>query len=206
MPGTDILMVLDKSGSMEPITDDTIGSFNSFINEQKAVPGEAKVTVWLFDTVRHMPLYRRVPLSDVKPMDRSQYVAGGTTALLDAVAMSIDEAGRWYDSLPPDQKPERVIMVIQTDGMENASREYKPDQVFDRIKHQKEKYGWAFIFLGANQDAWTTGQQMGIGHTLSYDADAQGTRAAYAHVSESVAAFRQGRDLADVDLDIRESD
>lgn len=200
---TDILMVLDKSGSMSPLTDDVIGGFNTFISEQQKVPGTAHVSVWLFDTVRRPCLSRRVLVGDVKPLDRASYSADGNTALWDAVGQSVDEAGRWFSELPEGERPEQVVMVVQTDGHENASRQFTAVQVREKIEHQKAEWGWKFVFLGADQDAWDAGGALGIGTSFSYDNNGIGTQSVYAAAAACVGSLRSTGVMEEMDVDLR---
>jgi hypothetical protein len=200
---TDILMVLDKSGSMAPLTDDVIGGFNTFIAEQQRVPGIAHVSVWMFDTNRHPALHRRTPLSEVRPLDRDAYSADGSTSLYDAVGQSVDEAGRWFAELPDGERPEQVVMVVQTDGHENTSRQFSAAQVREKIERQQHEWGWKFIFMGADQDAWDTGGALGIGTSFSYDNSGIGTRSVYRAASESVRGVRSSGVLEEQSVDLR---
>ena len=194
---TEIVAILDKSGSMMPVAGDSIGGINSFITEQASLPGDASFTLTLFDT-NITKKYDGVPIKNVKPLEKNDYIPGGNTSLLDAIGVTINEVGARLASLPETDRPEKVIFAILTDGEENSSREYSRSQIFDMINHQREKYNWEFMFLAANQDAISTGQQMGILHSANYVSDSNGTQDAYMSISRSVKAYRSS---GKVDLD-----
>ncbi|MHC5541508.1 vWA domain-containing protein, partial [Singulisphaera rosea] len=177
---TDITLVLDRSGSMDPIADDTIGGVNAFVAEQKKLPGEASYTLVQFDH-EYFQVFGGIPLGDVPPLTRETFVPRGTTALLDAIGRAIVETGLRLSAKPEPERPSIVIFVIMTDGQENASQEYTADRINGMITHQREVYSWQFIFLGANQDALQTGGALGVhnGTALSCAANGAGTRAAY---------------------------
>jgi len=190
---TEIAVVIDESGSMESLTSETIISFNKFLKEQKALSGEATMTVVLFST-RYRQLCVNVPIKDVKPLDRSTYKAGGFTALLDAVGSTIDAVGAKLAALPEDRRPDKVLMVIITDGEENSSREYRLDQIKKKIEEQQTKYSWQFVFLGANIDAITAAKSMGLpsGQAMNYCASPAGTKQAYTAVGAVACSVRRG--------------
>lgn len=181
---TEIIVVTDRSGSMASIRKDANGGFSSFIEEQRTVEGEARVTQIMFDD-KIETQYEAKPLADVPPLDLTPR---GSTALLDAIGSALNVQG---ERIHDEKWAELVIVVIITDGGENASREYKADQIKSMIEHA-EKNGWKFVFLAANQDAFQVGAQYGIGaqFTSNFDATAKGTRMAYATASASVANLR----------------
>lgn len=194
MPKTglaDITLIADKSGSMSPLTTDTIGGINQLIQEQKAVPGDANFTLVLFDT-EYRFLYKGRPIQEVAPLTRLEYQASGFTALLDAVGRSITEVGARLAATPEHQRPEKVLFVIVTDGAENASKEYTAAQVKRMVEEQTHTWKWEFIYLGANVDAFTEAQQIGIAYagTMSYDDTKVG--ATYTVASEKMAWSRSG--------------
>lgn len=183
-----ILYVLDRSGSMGVVWGDTVGAYDRFLEEQKALPGEAEFGLTDFDTVitRHpiTPLARAVPLSQQAEV----IFPRGATALIDAVGRTVQEVGAEFTGRPEDQRPERVLLVIQTDGHENSSREYTGEQVRELIQHQKDHYGWEVIFLGADQDAWDAGVMFAASSSLSYSNVNQA--AAYNYTSEQATSLR----------------
>lgn len=188
---TDINIVLDRSGSMEAVKSDTIGGFNSFLSEQKAVEGEATITLVQFDDV-YEEVYKAVPIAEAKPLDTETFVPRGWTALLDAIGRTIIDTGKRLASIKEEERPENVIFVILTDGLENASREFDRQRISEMISHQRDVYNWEFVFLGANQDAIATAGDMGItqANALTYAANPAGTQAAFGSVAKNVAAYR----------------
>lgn len=163
---TEIIFIMDKSGSMVPKTDDAIGSMNSFIEEQKQLPGECIFTYTEFNTVATVVL-DGVPIKDVKPLTRETYRAYGNTALLDAVGNTIKTVGRRLQKTPESDRPEHVVIVVMTDGEENSSHHYSYDDVGKMITHQTEKYNWKFIFLGQNLNAQEVSDQLGTNYSSS---------------------------------------
>lgn len=188
---TELVFILDRSGSMEGLEKDTIGGFNSMIRKQKEQPGEAFVSTILFDD-RTQVLHDRVRLEQVRPITEREYYVRGCTALLDAVGGAIRHIGNIHKYARPEDRPEHTLFVITTDGMENASRCYSAPQVREMICRQKEKYGWEFLFLGANIDAVKTAGSLGINpdRAVNYHCDSAGTRLNYQVVSQAVAAVR----------------
>lgn len=185
----EIVFILDNSGSMMAVRNDAIGGFNSFLADQKAVPGEASMTLVLFN-YNVTTLYDAVPLEDARALTVSTYQPGGFTALLDAIGITFTNVGKRLEGL--ERKPDKVIVAILTDGQENASREYTHKQVADMIKHQQEKYSWEVIFLAANQDAFLVGESLNIkaDNTSNYVASKSGTRDAYRLMSNTVRGMR----------------
>lgn len=194
---TELVFILDESGSMSGMEADTIGGFNSMIEKQKKLDGRCYVTTVLFDSF-HEILHDRVELSQIRPMTERDYSVRGCTALLDALGSSIRHIAQIHKYARPEDVPEHVSFVIMTDGMENASREYTSDKVKQMIEHEKEKYGWEFLFLGANIDAVETASHYGIraDRAANYRADSRGTRRAYDVLNEAVCAQRRGAPLA----------
>lgn len=191
---------------MQSVKEDTIGGFNQFLADQKQAPGEAAITLVQFDDV-YEAVYRGIPIKDARPLDGSTFVPRGSTALLDAIGRTINDAGKRLEAMPEDQRPENVIFVIVTDGEENASREFNAAQVNDLISHQRDVYRWEFVFLGANQDAITTAANLGIStaNALTYAANAAGVQRAYNSLSANVVSHRAGLskhvDFSDEDRD-----
>ena len=189
---TEIVFILDRSGSMSGLEDDTIGGFNAMIEKQKGEPGEAYVSTVLFDNHCQV-LHDRIPLQNIAPMTRKEYYVRGSTALLDAVGGAIHHIGNIHKYAREEDRPEKTLFVITTDGMENASRKYSYDRVKKMIEHEKEKYGWEFLFLGANMDAAMEAARFGISadRATNYHADSQGTGVMYGAVSEAICQVRQ---------------
>lgn len=174
-PGlTDIIVLLDRSGSMQVAKSDTIGGFNNFIEEQAKLPGEARVTFVQFDSHDpHEVAYSRRLIAEVPQLTDSTYQPRGSTPLYDAMGKTIHAAGEVFAAMAEDDKPETVVMVILTDGQENCSHEWTRDGVFKLVQEQQEKWGWKFVYLGANQDAMAVSAQIGV----KFDAAAQNVSA-----------------------------
>lgn len=196
---TEIIVVMDKSGSMGSTRDDAIGGFNTFIGEQKKVDGEAKVTLTMFDTAYNI-VHDGIPLQDVPELTGYDYVPGGMTALLDAMGRTIDAVGSRLATTPDEEKPEKVIMVIITDGEENSSTEYTHAMVMDKVNHQRDAYKWEFVFLGANQDAIKAGATIGVKCAANYAATPDGTRKAYLCAAQAVSNFRTKGTTGDLQI------
>lgn len=197
---TEILVVMDKSGSMGPRQMDAIGGFNQFLSDQQKEPGEANLTLVLFDTT-YTIVFSGKPIKDVQPLTPETYRPGGGTALNDALARAVIETGKRLSDMQETDRPQKVICVVITDGEENSSKEHTKEQVQEMVKHQEEKYDWAFIYLGANVDAFHAAQQIGIkgAMAMNYAPSSIGTRSAYAGTSEAVSRFRSAgkKGLAD---------
>ena len=193
---TELVFILDRSGSMAGLEDDTIGGFNAMIEKQKLEPGEAYVSTVLFDN-RSEVIHDRLKLDRVPALTRKEYYVRGCTALLDAVGRAIHHIGNIHKYAREEDRPEHTLFVITTDGMENASRRYDYDRVKAMIERQRQKYGWEFLFLGANIDAAKEAARFGIGaeHAANYHADAQGTAVIYEAVSEAVCSFRASKPM-----------
>ena len=188
---TETIFILDRSGSMGHLTDDTIGGYNSMLEQQKNDPGETKITTVLFNDNYNM-LHNCVDVNEVSPMTKFDYVAYGTTALLDAVGMTIDLVGKRLARTPEEERPEKVIFVITTDGAENASREYTKSKVKEMITHQQDVYSWTFMFLGANIDAVGEAESLGIDSHFArgYTASSEGTASLYSAVADSITCAK----------------
>ena len=189
---TELVMILDRSGSMSGLEADTIGGFNRMIEKQKKEEGEAYVSVILFDDYSEVML-DRVNIQKVEPMTDRQYYVRGCTALLDAVGGAIHHISNVHKYAREEDVPEKTIFIITTDGMENASRQYTYDKVRRMIEKQKEQYHWEFLFLGANIDAVKEASRFGIGrnHAVRYEHDAEGTLLNYSVVSNVVGCARR---------------
>lgn len=188
----DINVVLDRSGSMDSVLEPTISGYNEFLNSQKGQAGEAKFTLAQFDDVYEI-VYAGVSVEDVPELDRKTFVPRNTTALNDAIGKTITETGNRLNAMRENERPEKVIFVIITDGGENASREYTSDKVQDMITHQRNKYNWEFIFIGANQDAIATAKGFGIGagNALNYTANAVGSTYLYQDLGAKLTRSRR---------------
>ena len=194
---TELVFILDRSGSMRGLEGDTIGGFNAMIEKQKKEPGEALVSTVLFDDESEV-LYDRVPLGKIPAMTDKDYWVRGCTALIDAIGGAIHHIANVHKYARPEDVPARTVFVITTDGCENASRKYSSAKVKQMIETEKEKYGWEFLFIGANIDAVETGARFGIDrqHVSNYRADSEGTELLYACVSEAVSQVRNHAPLA----------
>lgn len=188
---TELVFILDRSGSMAGLEDDTIGGFNAMIEKQKGEPGEAVVSTVLFDN-ESVVLHDRVDLRQIAPMTRRDYYVRGCTALLDAVGGAIHHIGNVHKYAREEDRPEKTLFVITTDGMENASRRYTYDRVKAMLQRQKEQCGWDFLFLGANIDAAREAGRFGIApdRAANYHADHQGTEAIFESVNEAICHVR----------------
>ncbi|MBF0242657.1 MAG: VWA domain-containing protein [Desulfamplus sp.] len=192
---SEIICIIDRSGSMETIKNDAIGGFNTFLEEQKKVPGEATLTYIQFDD-EYEVVHENKPLQNVEPINDKVYMPRGTTALLDAIGKTIDSTGKRLANMPEKNRPEKVIVSILTDGEENASCQYDLAKIKDMITHQKEKYSWEFIFLAANQDAFAEAEKIGIDtkDAFNFAATGQGVREAYVDMSDSVTFMRKRKE------------
>ncbi|MBR5345961.1 MAG: VWA domain-containing protein [Clostridia bacterium] len=188
---TEMVFILDKSGSMAGLEADTIGGFNGMIERQKKVDGEALVSTVLFSD-RSVVIHDRVDLRKIEPMTDWQYFVGGCTALIDAIGGAIHHIGNVHKYAREEDRPEKTIFVISTDGMENASRQYTSNQVKAMVERQKAKYGWEFLFLGANIDAVETAAHFGIAEdrAVTFHNDKKGQALNYAEVSEAMCTVR----------------
>ena len=193
---TELVFILDRSGSMAGLEADTIGGFNSMITRQLSTAGDAYVSTVLFDNTSTV-IHDRIRLQDVPKLTEKEYFTQGCTALLDAVGGAIHHIGNIHKYARREDVPEKTLFVITTDGMENASRRYTYEKVKQMIERQKEKYGWDFLFLGANIDAAAEASRFGIDekHAVDYHCDSEGTALNYEVLSETVAAVRCGAAL-----------
>ncbi|QHJ71265.1 vWA domain-containing protein [Planococcus halotolerans] len=193
---TELVFILDKSGSMAGLEKVTIGGFNALIEKQRKLEGDVRVTTVLFNQSYKL-LHDRINLKGISPLTEEDYEVGGTTALLDAIGSSIQKIGNAQKRTSVEERADKVMFVITTDGMENASCEYNYKKIHEMIGRQKQKFNWEFIFLGANIDAVATAQQFGVGEefAVEYHADAEGTQLNYQVLSEAVASFRTGKSL-----------
>lgn len=188
---TELVFILDQSGSMSGLESDTIGGFNAMIEKQKKADGEALVSTVLFSDSSRV-LHDRMDIRKIEPMTEQQYSVGGCTALIDAIGSAIHHIGNVHKYIRDEDVPEHTIFVITTDGMENASHMYSSDEVKAMVKREKEKYGWEFMFLGANIDAVETARGFGIDEdrAVQFHNDAQGIALNYDSVSEAMCTMR----------------
>ena len=188
---TEIVFILDRSGSMAGLEEDTIGGFNAMIEKQKKEAGEALVSTVLFDNVSEV-IHDRVDIQKIQSLTRKEYSVRGCTALLDAVGGAIHHISNVHKYAREEDRPEKTLFVITTDGLENASRQYSYERLKEMVRSQKEMYGWEFLFLGANIDAAREAARFGIGadRAANYHADHKGTAVIYEAVNEAVIAVR----------------
>ena len=193
---TELVFILDRSGSMSGFETDTVGGFNSTLEKQKKEDGNVYVSTVLFDNESEV-IHDRVDISEVKPMTREDYQVGGCTALFDAVGGAIHHVGNIHKYARPEDVPEHTIFIITTDGMENASRSYSRSRVREMIKRQQNKYGWEFIFLAANIDAEGAANDIGIRRerAVNYTQDKEGLQATYAVMCDAITTVRKRKDL-----------
>ncbi len=194
---TELVFILDRSGSMAGLESDTIGGFNAMIEKQKKEEGECFVSTVLFDNESEV-LHDRVKLSDIKPMTDKDYTVRGCTALIDAIGGAVRHIKNIHKYARPEDVPVNTMFVITTDGMENASRRYSSDDVKKMIETQKKEKGWEFLFIGANIDAVETASRFGISedNAVNYHADTKGTAVLYESVACAVSDVRASRPLA----------
>lgn len=189
---TELVFILDRSGSMSGLEKDTIGGFNSMIEKQKKVDGKAYISTVLFDHCSEV-LHDRMDINDIEPMTEKDYYVRGSTALIDAMGDAIKHIGNIHKYARPEDVPENTMFIITTDGFENASHKYTSKEVKKMVERQKKKYGWEFIFLGANIDAIETAKAYGIDEDRSVDftCDSQGTAVNYSVINETISAVRR---------------
>lgn len=195
---TELVFILDRSGSMSGLESDTIGGYNAMLGKQKKGPGEAVITTVLFDD-KYELLHDRINLRGIEPITDNEYFVRGSTALLDAVGKTINKIGNAQKHTVEDERAEHVMFVITTDGMENASREFSYEKIRQMIERQKSKYGWEFIFLGANIDAIATAERFGISEdrATNYNADSEGTLLNYDVICETVSCMRASSPISE---------
>lgn len=193
---TDITIVLDRSGSMESIKDDTVGGYNRFLSDQQKADGEGLLTLVQFDD-RYEVHSNAINLKSAEPLNNQTFQPRGATALLDAIGRTIETTGKRLEAMAEADRPAKVVFVIITDGHENASQRYTQNHINDMISHQRDTYKWEFVFLGANQDAITTATGFGIAaaSAMTYAANSVGTSNAFGAVSRNIASYRVGATL-----------
>ena len=188
----DITVILDRSGSMESIASDVIGGFNHFVTHQQVQPGECRLTLVQFDN-QYEVVYAGMPIVKAPPLTADTFQPRGSTALLDAIGRTIDATGERLRALPEPDRPDRVLLVVITDGLENASTDYTRSRVFEMISTQRDVYRWSFLFMAANQDAIQEGGHIGIAPqaAMNFDADGASYRVASLTMSHAVSEFRR---------------
>lgn len=188
---TDITIILDRSGSMESVKTDTIGGFNSFLSEQQKVEGEASISLVQFDD-QYEVVYLDKDINSADKLTEATFQPRGMTALYDAVGRTINSVGQRLADLPENERPDKIVFVILTDGFENSSKEFSAAKIGEMIKHQRDIYKWEFMFIGANQDAVLSAQEIGISANaaLTYAANAEGTQEAFGSIARNVASYR----------------
>ena len=191
---TEVVCVIDRSGSMHSVVDDAIGAFNQMLEDQKRLSGYANMTIALFDDCYDI-IADNVPVRDVAPLNRATYVPRGLTALLDAIGRTIDNVGRRLAQTREDYRPGKVLFVVLTDGHENASHRYTKDKIREMIGHQETKYKWKFLYLSADINAFSDAQTYGFGTSVRYHSDSVGTRDAVQIFSSSVSNYRNCGDI-----------
>ena len=193
---TELVFILDRSGSMSGLESDTVGGFNTMIEKQKKQNEPCYVSTVLFNHTSEV-LYDRVKLGEVHKMMEEHFCVGGSTALMDAIGGAIHHIGNIHKYIRPEDVPANTMFVIMTDGMENASRYYSSDRVKQMIERQKKRYGWEFLFIGANIDAVETAARFGIDadRAVNYHADKEGTRVVYQSVANAVCSVRANKEL-----------
>lgn len=194
---TELVFILDRSGSMSGLEEDTVGGFNAMLERQRCQPGEVCVSTVLFAQESQV-IHDRLSLDRVPPLTRREYFVGGCTALLDAVGEAIRHIGNVHKYTRPEDRPEKTLFVITTDGMENASRSYSYEQVRRMIEDRQARFGWEFLFLGANMDAAAEGARFGIreDRTATYNCDAEGTALNFDVIADAVCSVRMGCGIA----------
>ena len=194
---TELVFIIDKSGSMAGLEADTVGGFNAMLEKQRKLDGKVYVSTVLFSNDSEV-IHDRADINDVKPMTERDYCVGGCTALVDAIGGAIHHIGNVHKYARPEDVPEHTVFVITTDGMENASRRYSADKVRKMIEKEEKKYGWEFLFLAANIDAVETAERYGIRRerAANYKATSEGTDALYGCMSMAVESIRCNAPLA----------
>lgn len=198
---TEIVVVLDKSGSMQTVQADTIGGYNTFIEKQKSLPGEANLTLVLFDTTYVIQPSRHI--KDVPLLNNKTYQPSGMTALNDAIGRAIVETGNKLSNLPEHERPGKILMVVITDGEENSSKEHNTQQIKDMITHQHDVYNWEFIYLGANVNSFDEARKIGISiaNAANYKHTDIGTRSAFDGINTATQSFRESGSKGLTDCD-----
>ena len=195
MKKTEVILVLDRSGSMASIKSDMEGGFKTWLDEQKKLPGECRVTLVQFDTIYEVVYENRL----IQDIDSIIIEPRGGTAYIDAACRTIDDVGRRLANIPDKDKPEKVVFIIITDGQENSSREFTAQQLKDKVKHQEEKYSWSFVFLGANLDMVSTASSYGgsFANAANFTPSAAGISASFSTLSNATSFYRSAVSVTD---------
>jgi hypothetical protein len=190
-----LIFLVDRSGSMQSIKTDMIGGFNSFIKSQKELPAECVVSFYQFDDI-YESVFEKISLKDLPDLTEDTYIPRGCTALHDALGKTIKSYGEYLTTLSEDQRPERILVVTITDGLDNVSNTFSLDQVRQSIRLQKETYGWDFVFLGSNIDAWGTGDALGVDQrsVLQFASSGPSVKAAFTSLSKGTSNYRSSKD------------
>jgi uncharacterized protein YegL len=188
---TDITIILDRSGSMESVKQDTIGGFNSFLGEQQKVEGEASLSLVQFDD-QYEIVYENKDINSADKLTEATFQPRGSTALFDAIGRTINAVGRRLAATAEEERPDKVLLVIMTDGFENASNEFTASKINEMINHQRNVYSWEFMFIGANQDAVLSAKEIGIpaAASLTYAANSEGTEVAFSMIAGKIKDYR----------------
>lgn len=186
---TEIIFILDQSGSMNCMKNDAIGGFNSFLADQQNQEGEANLTLVLFDSHYYLK-HHGVDIKKAEPLTEATYIPSGSTAYFDALGKTIDDVGYRLSNTPEHERPEKVVLAVMTDGEENSSKEYTARMIKDKIQHQEEKYNWKFIFLAANQDAFDAASKIGINNYSNFNFTPQGMDNMYSTLSKGISNYR----------------
>ena len=195
---TELVFILDKSGSMSGLEHDTIGGYNAMLRKQQEESGKARITTVLFSHDYEI-LHDQTDIKEIKPMTAKQYQVGGSTALLDAVGATIHKIGNAQKYAKEELRADKVMVVITTDGMENSSREYTYEKIKQMIERQKRRYEWEFIFLGADIEAVAAAAKLGIEHdrAVNFHSDSEGTKLNYKVISEAVSTIRANKTISE---------
>lgn len=204
----ELVVLIDESGSMGSVVNDTIGGFNTFLDTHQKLPGEAKLTLVKFQSFgKDITAYNGIDVKLVHPLDSQTYRPGGSTALLDAVGKTIDTVGKRLADTPEEERPEKVIFMIITDGEENDSKEYNKAQIKEKTERQTKEYGWEFIFMGADQDAWSNARQMGVHNSVNFiQKDMKGTLNKMSYYSASARTRSADHSMENFNLSDAEVD
>jgi len=198
---TDIHLILDRSGSIRNVLSDIVGGVNSFIEQQKNVPGECNISLYKFNDLLES-IYKNKPIAEAQLITNDDLNPQGMTSLLDSIGTVIDDAGKYYASLDESERPEKVLVIVATDGEENNSRKYVSKEIFDKVQHQEKKYNWKFVFIGADIDAWAVGGNVGIAasSTLNISKTAGHITGSFDLLSSKSAMFRSVNYVATQDF------